>query len=124
MSYVEKLLRFALPAIIVLIVLQLGVLVLFKTDTPPTIAEIPVLSTVNEFRAKVFKWFTAPFHEDGRTKTAKFLSGLTLKERQQFLKEYRRRLTKELDKVGYDDLIDPIIDRFIKDMVERGVYFE
>ena len=124
MSHVEKLLRFTLPVVIVLCVLQLGVLALSKTDTPPTIVELPVLSTVNEFRAKVFKWFTAPFHEDGRTKTAKFLSGQSLEERQQFLKEYRRRLTKELDKVGYDDLIDPIIDRFIKDMVERGVYFE
>ena len=124
MSYVEKLLRFTLPAVIVLCVLQLGVLALSKTDAPPTVAEIPVLSTVNEFRAKVFKWFTAPFHEDGRTKTAKFLSGQSLEERQQFLKEYRRRLTKELNEVGYDDLIDPIIDHFIKDMVERGVYFE
>ena len=124
MSYVEKLLRFALPAIIVLCVLQLGVLVLSKTDTPPTIVELPVLSTVNEFRAKVFKWFTAPFHEDGRTKTAKFLSGLTLKERQQFLKEYRRRLTEELHEVGYDDLIAPLIDDFIKDMNEREIYFE
>ena len=124
MSHVEKLLRFTLPAVIVLCVLQLGVLALSKTDTPPTIVEIPVLSTVNEFRAKVFKWFTAPFREDGRTKTAKFLLGLSLEERQQFLKEYRRRLTKELHRVDYADLIAPVIDEFIKDMNERGVYFE
>lgn len=124
MSYVEKLLRFTLPLVIVLCVFQLGVLALSKTDTPPTIAEIPVLSTINEFRAKVFNWFTAPFHEDGRTKTAKFLSGQSLEERQQFLEEYRRRLTEELHEVGYDDFIAPIIDDLIKDMNERGVYFE
>lgn len=95
---------------------------LSKTDTP--IAEIPVFSTVNEFRANVIHWFTAPFHEDGRTKTAKFLTGLSLEKRQHFLNEHRRRLTKELHEVGYDDLIAPIIDDFIKDMNERGVYFE
>lgn len=124
MSYVEKLLRFSLPAVIVLIVLQFGVLVLFKTDTPPTIAEIPILSTVIEIRAKVINWFTEPFHEDGRTKTAKFLSGQSLKKRQHFLKEYRRRLRKELHEVGYSDLIAPVTDGFIKDMNERGIYFE
>ena len=124
MSYVEKSLRFTLPVVIVLCVLQLGVLALFKTDAPPTIAEIPVFSMVNEFQAKLFNWFTSPFHADGRTKTAKFLSGLSLEKRQQFLKEYGRRLTKELHEVDYTDLAAPIIHDFVEDMNERGVYFE
>ena len=83
MSYAQKILRFTLPLVIALCVLQLGVLALFKTDTPPTILElpeleipvfeipvfdIPVISTVNELRAKVIAWLTAPFREDGRTK--------------------------------------------------------
>ena len=40
MFYVEKILRFTLPLVIVLCVLQIGVLALFKDDTP--ILEIPV----------------------------------------------------------------------------------
>ena len=142
MSYVEKILRFTLPLVIVLCVLQIGVLALFKTDTPileipvpeitvPEIpvlkipvSDIPVLSTVNELRAMVFEWITAPFREDERTKTAKYLSGLSLEKRQQFLKDYRTRLTKELDSVDYTDLAAPIIDDFISDMNQRGIFFE
>ena len=144
MSYAQKVLRFTLPLVIVLCVLQLGVLALFKTDTPileipvPEISvpkipvlkipihEIPVISAVNELRAKVFEWF----HEDGRTKTAKYLSGLSLEKRQQFLKDYRTRLTKELDKVtklhndDYSNLAAPIIDDFTRDMNHRGIFFE
>lgn len=148
MSYVEKILRFTLPLVIVLCVLQIGVLALFKDDTPileipvPEISvpeipvlkipvhEIPVFSTVNELRAMVFEWITAPFHEDGRTQTAKYLSGLSQEKRQQFLKDYRTRLTKELDRVtklhndDYSNLAAPIIDDFIRDMKERGIVFE
>lgn len=137
MSYVEKILRFTLPLVIVLCVLQIGVLALFKADTPileipvPVIPvleipvfEIPVLSTVNELRARVFEWITAPFHEDGRTKTAKYLSGLSLEKRQQFLKDYRTRLTEELHEVDYTDLAVPIVDDFVRDMNQRGIFFE
>lgn len=143
MSYVEKILRFTLPLVIVLCVLQIGVLALIKADTPileipvPEIPvlkipvhEIPVLSTVNGLRANVIEWITAPFREDERTKTAKYLSGLSLERRQQFLKDYRTRLTKELDRVeklhndGYSDLAAPIIDDFIRDMKEKGISFE
>ena len=148
MSYVEKILRFTLPLVIVLCVLQIGVLALFKTDTPileipipeitvPEIpvlkipvSEIPVLSTVNELRAMVFELITAPFREDERAKTAKYLSGLSQEKRQQFLKDYRTRLTKELDEVtklhndDYSNLAAPIIDDFIRDMNQRGILFE
>lgn len=143
MSYAQKILRFTLPIVIVLCVFQLGVLALFKDDSPileipvPEIPvlkipihEIPVLSTVNELRAMVFELITAPFHEDERTKTAKYLSGLSLEKRQQFLKDYRTRLTKELDKVtklhndDYSNLAAPIIDDFIRDMNQRGILFE
>ena len=148
MSYVKKILRFTLPLVIVLCVLQIGVLALFKDDTPileipvPEISvpeipvlkipihEIPVFSTVNKLRAMVFELITAPFREDGRTKTAKYLSGLSLEKRQQFLKDYRTRLTKELDKVtklhndDYSSLAAPIIDDFIRDMNQRGISFE
>ena len=143
MSYVEKILRFTLPLVIVLCVLQIGVLALFKDDTPileipvPEIPvlkipiyEIPVLSTVNELRAKVIELITAPFREDGRTKTAKYLSGLSLEKRQQFLEDYRTRLTKELDEVrklhndDYAYLAAPIVDDFIRDMNQRGILFE
>lgn len=137
MSYVEKILRFTLPLVIVLCVLQIGVLALIKADTPileipaPEIPvlkipvhEIPVLSTIIELRAKVIEWITAPFREDERTKTAKYLSGLSLERRQQFLKDYRKRLTKELDRVDYTDLAAPIIDDFIRDMKEKGISFE
>ncbi|MDE0298540.1 MAG: hypothetical protein OXN17_07915 [Candidatus Poribacteria bacterium] len=142
MSYVEKILRFTLPLVIVLCVIQFGVLALLKDDTPileipvpdipvPMIPvleipvhEIPVISTVNELRAKVFGWITAPFREDDRTKTAKYLSGLSLETRQQFLMDYMTRLTKELDRVDYTDLAAPIIDDFIEDMNGRGIYFE
>jgi hypothetical protein len=153
MSYVEKILRFTLPLVIVLCVLQIGVLALFKDDTPileipvpeilvPEISvpeipvlktpvhEIPVFSTVNKLRAMVFELITAPFREDGRTKTAKYLSGLSLEKRQQFLKDYSTRLTKELDRVtklhndDYSNLAAPIIDDFIRDMNQRGILFE
>lgn len=148
MSYVEKILRFTLPLVIVLCVLQIGVLALIKADTPileipvPEISvpeipvlkipvhEIPVLSTIIELRAKVIEWITAPFREDERTKTAKYLSGLSLEKRQQFLKDYRTRLTKELDRVeklhndGYSYLAAPIVDEFTKDMNHRGIFFE
>ena len=142
MSYVEKILRFTLPLVIVLCVFQLGALALFKDDSPileipvpeipvpkipvleVPIFEIPVFSTVNELRATVFELITAPFREDGRTKTAKYLSGLPLEKRQQFLKDYRTRLTKELDKVNYTDLAAPIIDDFTRDMNHRGISFE
>ncbi len=143
MSYVEKILRFTLPLVIVLCVLQIGVLALIKADTPileipaPEIPvlkipvhEIPVLSTIIELRAKVIEWITGPFREDERTKTAKYLSGLSLERRQQFLKDYRTGLTKELDRVeklhndGYSNLAAPIIDDFIRDMKEKGISFE
>ena len=143
MSYVEKILRFTLPLVIVLCVLQIGVLALFKDDTPileipvPEISvpeipvlKIPVFSTIIELRARVIEWIATPFREDGRTQTAKYLSGLSLEKRQQFLKDYRTRLTKELDRVtklhndDYSNLAAPIIDDFIRDMKERGIIFE
>lgn len=148
MSYVEKILRFTLPLVIVLCVLQIGVLALIKADTPileipvpeipvPEIPvlkipvhEIPVFSTVNKLRAMVFELIAAPFREDGRTKTAKYLSGLSQEKRQQFLKDYSTRLTKELDRVtklhndDYSNLAAPIIDDFTRDMNQRGILFE
>ena len=128
MSFLTTLLRFTVLAVIVLCALQLGVLAMFRTDTPPTIAEIPVPLKVYEFRAKILDWLAARIYEEGRKmarkSTARNLSGLSLEERQQYLEEFRKILTEELREYGLADLTDQGIDDFIKEMNKRGVYFE
>ena len=125
MSFLTKLLRFALPVTIVLIALQLVVLTGYKTDNPPAIAEIPVPSKVYEFRTKVLDWLTAPLYQvdsKGAFKSiALFLYGLSLEERQQYLEDFTRILETKLRDSGLEDHTGQVIDDFIKEMNERGI---
>ena len=72
----------------------------------------------------VLDWLAAPLFEEGRRSTAKYLSRLSLEERQQYLEAFRMILTEELREYGLADLTDRGIDDFIKEMNKRGVYFE
>lgn len=105
MSFLTKLLRFALPVVIVLAALQLVVLALYKTDTPPTIAEVPVPSKVHEFRVKALNWLTAVLYQVDRTwtlkDTARLLSDLSLVERQQYLEEFTAILGVNYMRAGW-----------------------
>ena len=128
MSFLTKLLRFALPVVIVLAALQLVVLGLYKTDTSPTIAEVPVPSKVYKLQTEALNWLTAVLYQLNRDwslkDTARLLSEISLEERQQYLEEFTAILEAELRESGLEDHTDQAINEFIKKMNESGIYFE
>ena len=85
-----------------------------------TLARIETeLSTMNHL--------AAPLIEAGYDQMASHLSGLSLKERQDFLATFRQDLEKSVGQIDpADDVytIDEFVDEFVKNMNARGVYFE